>query len=118
MKMKPTRFTGWAGKNLADLLPTRRRGSTTTHDTDGVRRKHVARIKAPDCGCQTAEAGDSLAAQIFSASQRDGAHPFSCQTIQGFAGCLWARHSGWRWRSGTCSLPSLSREILWRYSLM
>src|ERR1035437_85382 len=47
MKMKPTRFTGWAGKNLAASLPTRRRRSTTTHGTDGGREKHIVRIEAP-----------------------------------------------------------------------
>jgi len=41
MKMKPTRFTGWVGKNRADPLPTRRRRATTTHGTGGGRTNHL-----------------------------------------------------------------------------
>ena len=47
MKMKPTRFTGWAGKNLADSLATHRHRATTTQSTGGGREKHIPRIEAP-----------------------------------------------------------------------
>jgi hypothetical protein len=47
MKTKPTRFTGWAGKNLAESLATRRRRSTTSHGTGDAGKKHVVRIEAP-----------------------------------------------------------------------
>src|ERR1700724_3294585 len=47
MKTKPTRFTGWAGKNLAVSLATRRRRSTTIHGTGDARKEHVFRIEAP-----------------------------------------------------------------------
>src|SRR6202043_2673672 len=47
MKTKPTRFIGWAGKNLAVSLATRRRRSTTTHGTGDARKEHVFRIEAP-----------------------------------------------------------------------
>src|SRR5438270_6549689 len=47
MRTNPTRFTGWAGKNLADSLAARRHRLTTTGDSGAARGKHLARIEAP-----------------------------------------------------------------------
>jgi hypothetical protein len=72
MKTKPTRFTGWAGKNLAESLATRRRQSTTSHGTGDGRKKHAVSIEALAASVKRR----SEQVRIFSASICNGRHPF------------------------------------------
>src|ERR1700751_2246128 len=126
METKPTRFTGWAGKNLAVSLATRRRRSTTTHGTGDAGKKHVFRIEAPSATVKRPGAGRSPStsfSRLFSASLWNDLHPFFARQFGHgnpvFRGCSWAnKGGGWRWRRGMFFLPSHWREILWRYFLM
>src|ERR1700756_5296596 len=79
MKTKPTRFTGWAGKNLAVSLATRRRRSTTTHGTGDAGKEHVFRIEAPSATVKRPGAARSPSmrfSRVFSASLPVDLHLF------------------------------------------
>src|ERR1700687_3329242 len=82
MKTKPTRFTGWAGKNLAVSLATRPRRSTTTHGTGDARKEHVFRIEAPSATVKRPgrrEVPSKNSSRVLSASLPDDLHPFFTQ---------------------------------------
>src|ERR1700693_1821320 len=79
MKTKPTRFTEWAGKNLAVSLATRRRRSTTTHGTGDARKETVFRIEAPPATVKRPERREVPStdfSRVFSASLPYDLHPF------------------------------------------
>jgi trans-2,3-dihydro-3-hydroxyanthranilate isomerase len=65
MKTKPTRFSGWAGKNLADSLATRRRPATTAHGTGDGWEKHIVRIEALPVSVKPAASPYVIAAHLF-----------------------------------------------------
>src|ERR1700722_4099958 len=85
MKTKPTRFTGWAGKNLAVPLATRRRRSTTTHSTGDGRKKHDVRIEALSASVKRPASRNVCSASFlvsFSASLRRRVHPFFARKFE------------------------------------
>src|SRR5579864_8234373 len=116
MKTKPTRFTGWAGKNLAGSLATRRRQWTTIHGMGGENRKHVVRIEAPTAAVKRLGRAFSLFLHDFLHRVEPASIPVGARQFGSSRGYSWANsNGGWRWRSGTCSRPNLWRGILSRY---
>jgi len=83
--MKPTRFTGWVGKNLAVSLATRRRRLTTTQGTGGGRKKHAARIKAATASVKR-RFSLAVISHIFLHRPVKTAHPFSGTANRKFVG--------------------------------